>query len=103
MKHRSRLEIVKDILLVASDEGGVIKTRISYGASVGWGRLNQYLEELLKVGLLEHDGESSYWVTDKGEKFLRVYEDYGRSRKRLEEQIGNLERERKALRNIAGL
>jgi len=99
-KYRSRLEILRGILLAVPVKEGAKKTRIMYRANLGGKVLTRHLEEILKVGLLKCDGESRYWLTDKGERFLKLYEDYDRSRRDLKEQIDDLEKEKKALIKI---
>lgn len=99
-RYRNRLEIIRDILLAVSVNDGAKKTRIMYGANLGYKVLMRYLRELLKAGLLDHDGESHYRLTDKGERFLRLYKDYERDYSDLKDEIDNLEKEKKSLRKI---
>jgi len=91
---------LRDILFTVSVVNGAKKTHIMYRANLGGKVLNRHLGETLKVGLLKCDGESHYWLTDKGEHFLKLYEDYDRSRRDLKEQTDNLEKEKKALIKI---
>jgi predicted transcriptional regulator len=99
-KYRHRLEIIRDILLVVSGNEGVRKTHIMYGANLGYKILVRYLDELLKLGLLECEDKSCYRLREKGEKFLRLYEEYEKRNRDLEEQICKLEKERRFLMRV---
>ena len=99
-KYRDRLEIIRDILLVVSGNDGPRKTHIMYGANLGYKILVRYLDELLKLDLLECNDDSCYRLGEKGEKFLRLYEEYEKRYKDLEEQLCQLEKERKFLMRV---
>ena len=71
-KNRGSLDIVRDVLSIASVK--VRKTRIMYGANLSFVQLEKYLMLLLGSGLLEHDGDSGYLVTERGIKFLQLYD-----------------------------
>ena len=71
-KNRGRLDIVRDVLSIASIK--VCKTRIMYGANLSFVQLERYLTLLQGNGLLERDGDSGYLVTERGIKFLQLYE-----------------------------
>jgi len=71
-----------------------------YGANLSYKLLLQYLDEILKAGLLLREGKSSYWITDRGKKFLEIYEDYERTRKKLDEHVKSLEIGEDALREM---
>ena len=71
-KNRGRLDIVRDVLSIASVK--VRKTRIMYGANLSFVQLEKYLMLLQGSGLLEHDGDSGYLVTERGIKFLQLYD-----------------------------
>ena len=96
-KYRSKLEIIRDILLVTSEFKSAKKTRIMHSANLGYKSLIRYLEELLKAGLIEYDGSSEYCLTDKGEIFLRLYEEYDKGLKQLKNNMRSLENEKKDL------
>ena len=72
MKHRSRTEIVSNILNAAN--GGGTRSKIMYRAFVGYNQLNEYLPVLIENNLIEyHDGTETFWTTEKGLKFLKTY------------------------------
>jgi len=99
-KYRDRLEIIRDILLVVSNSEGARKTHIMYGANLGYKILVRYLDELLKLGMLGCEDGSCYRLGEKGERFLRLYEEYEKRNKDLEEQLSQLEKERKFLMRV---
>jgi predicted transcriptional regulator len=72
MKYRSRTDIAREILEAAN--GGSTKTRIMYKAYLSYAQLKEYLSSLTESGLLEYDAQKSeYRTTEKGVKFLVVY------------------------------
>jgi len=69
------LEIYIDILK-AVFEGNEKPTRIMYRANLSWPRLQEYLNSLVKQGLLikeEKDGKRRYQGTEKGFRVLRYF------------------------------
>jgi predicted transcriptional regulator len=73
MKYRSRTDIVSQILDAAN--GGSTKTKIMYRAYLSYAQLKEYLSILIENGLLEYeDGQHKYKTTEKGIKFMRVYQ-----------------------------
>jgi predicted transcriptional regulator len=84
-KNRGRLDIVRDVLSIASIK--VCKTRIMYGANLSFVQLEKYLTLLQGNGLLERDGDSGYLVTERGKKFLRLYDDHMKRSKLLNKEV----------------
>ena len=73
MKYRSRTDIVSQILEAAN--GGSTKTKIMYKAYLSYAQLKEYLSILIENGLLHYEeGERKYKTTEKGIKFMRVYQ-----------------------------
>jgi predicted transcriptional regulator len=73
MKHRSQTDIISQILDAAT--GGATKTKIMYKAFLSYAQVKTYLSMLLENGLLKHDkGEDEYKITEKGLKFMRIYQ-----------------------------
>lgn len=73
MKYRSRTDIVSQILDAAN--GGTTKTKIMYKAYLSYAQLKEYLSVLTENGLIEYEeGEHKFRTTDKGMKFMRVYQ-----------------------------
>ena len=83
--YRRSLDIVKDILIVASVS--VRKTHIMYQANLSYVQINKYLNKLLTQDLLKHDNNSRYLITDKGLDFLKLYKEYVEKRTKLKEQV----------------
>jgi len=68
-KYRSKLQIIVDILLVASK--GAKKTWIMCRANLSYELLNRYLAEVMDAGLVSFvDGSDCYKITRKGQEFL---------------------------------
>ena len=76
MKHRSRRELIRDILKAARNYGnGAGQTQIMYNAVLSHGQLKMYLIILIDNGLLQHDlGNQKFRITEKGLSFLQLYE-----------------------------
>lgn len=72
MKYRSRIDIAAAILRIS--EGGAIKTRIMYRSFLSFPQLKEYLGLLLEQDMLRHnEEEKTYYTTEKGHRFLKVY------------------------------
>ena len=77
MKHRSRTEIVCNILEAANGEG-VTKTKIMYTAFLSYAQLNEYFSILIKNNLIEYlDGTQTFKTTEKGLNYLKTYNEIG--------------------------
>src|ERR1051326_3808629 len=72
-KHRSKVDIVYDILISALGAGAK-KTHILYKANISSTQVENYFSALLAHNLLAHkhdsDGHSLYQTTEKGKKFI---------------------------------
>jgi predicted transcriptional regulator len=76
MKYRSRTEIASRILESATS--GTTKTKIMYKAFLSYAQLKEYLSVLIENGLLEYlEGDQVYKTTDKGNRFLKIYNQIG--------------------------
>jgi predicted transcriptional regulator len=76
MKYRSRTDITAQILEAAN--GGVTKTKIMYKAFLSYAQLKEYLTVLIENGLLQYiEGEQMYKTTEKGNRFLKIYNQIG--------------------------
>ena len=75
MKYRSRFEIASSILKVAL-EGKASKRRLMYASFLSFAQINEYLGFLMANGLVMMDKDNHvYSLTEKGLRFLHVYED----------------------------
>jgi len=74
-KYRSRFEIASTILHVVVN-GDATKTRLMYGSFLSFAQINEYLSFLLANELVAKKEETNmYSLTEKGMRFLRVYEE----------------------------
>jgi predicted transcriptional regulator len=86
MTYRSRTDITAQILEAAN--GGVTKTRIMYKALLGYDQLKEYLMLLAKSDLLRYDLVSrTFRTTEKGLKFLNLYNQIDQLMKEEQHQI----------------
>jgi predicted transcriptional regulator len=73
MKHRSRNNIIRDILDAASG-GSATRTKIMYKAYLSFGQLKEYLSVLTDNGLLSYDTHTqTFKITEKGLRLLDAY------------------------------
>jgi predicted transcriptional regulator len=76
MKYRSRTDITAQVLEAANR--GSTKTKIMYKAFLSYAQLKEYLSVLIQNDLLEYiEGEQIYKTTDKGNRFLKIYNQIG--------------------------
>ena len=87
--YRGRLDIIADILQVASQNAK--KTQIMYQANLSYKVLQKYLKETLDSSLICYaDEERCYIVTEKGREFLDAYQRYTKTSKRAEEHLNDV-------------
>jgi predicted transcriptional regulator len=73
--YRTRTEIAAQILQAANGHDEITKTKIMYKAFLTYAQLQEYLAILIQNGLLEYlDETKSYKTTERGLKFLKIYE-----------------------------
>ncbi len=101
-RYRSKLGIIRDILLVAKNAGdrGCRKTHIMYGASLSYALLTRYLKYVLDANLLYHDGEVYYKITEKGKTFLKIYNNYEIETEAIEEHVLNRSNGKRELKKM---
>jgi len=85
--YRDRLQIIADILSIASKQAK--KTQIMYQANLSYKLLCRYLNEVLDTGLVSFENGDYYALTAKGKEFLSRHEEYSRHCKTLEEQVNH--------------
>ncbi len=73
MKHRSRIEIISQILETAN--GGVTsKIKIMSKVNLSYTQLKEYLQVLTQNSLLGYDLDTqTFRTTEKGLRFLHIY------------------------------
>ena len=76
MRYRSRTDITSQILESAS--GGATKTKIMYKAFLSYAQLKEYLSVLIENNLIDYEKETnSYKTTEKGHRFMKLYDNMG--------------------------
>jgi predicted transcriptional regulator len=72
VKHRSRTEIVSNILDAAN--GGATKIKIMYTAFLSYNQLKDYLSILIENNLIEYlEGTREFKTTEKGLNLLKIH------------------------------
>jgi len=99
--YRDRLQIIADILLVASRRPR--KTQIMYQANLSHRLLCRYMKELTDADLIAPEDGDFYVLTGKGKTFLDLHETYLKSQRRLRARLDCLEKERAQLENMSCL
>ena len=99
MGYRKRLDIIADILDVASSRAR--KTRIMYQANLSYRLLQKYLREIKRSNLVMYDRNGRcYLLTNKGKEFLESYKEYSRRANFVEKHINNFKLKEKALERL---
>ena len=99
VSYRDRLEIIADILNVASKEAK--KTQIMYQANLSYKVLQRYLNEVITASLVRfEDSNQCYLLTEKGHEYLDAYKEYVRYSKIMEKRLNDFSTKRKILENL---
>lgn len=99
VNYRDRLDIIADILNVASREAK--KTQIMYQANLSYKVLQRYLSEVVEASLVRfEDNEQIYQLTDKGHEYLDAYKDYFRCSKSMEKHLNDFSAKKRVLENL---
>jgi len=96
-KNRCSLEIVKDMLCVATHK--CKKTQILYDAHLNYLLLEKYLSILLENKLIETE-DSFYYITSKGQSFLQKYEDYLKRCSKIDKEITDAHKQKVELKDF---
>jgi predicted transcriptional regulator len=65
-------------MILEAANGGATKTKIMYKAFLSYAQLKEYLSVLIENNLLEYlEGEQLYKTTDKGNRFIKIYDQIG--------------------------
>ena len=95
-RYRGRLDIIADILKVASNSAK--KTQIMFKANLSYNVLQRYLKAVTAASLLSFEvSEQTYVTTSKGLEFLEAYKTYARTNRTLEKCLSNIHVEKKRL------
>jgi predicted transcriptional regulator len=77
MRYRSRTDIISQILETANG-GDATKTKIIYKAFLSYSQMKEYLTILTEKDLLRYDQEThTFKTTEKGLRFLEIYNQMG--------------------------
>lgn len=99
MNYRDKLDIIADILTVASQSAK--KTQIMYQANLSYKVLRRYLDEVVSASLLGFENEQQrYVLTVKGKEFLTAYKEYFRTNKNFQKQLDDVRTKRKVLEEL---
>jgi predicted transcriptional regulator len=79
---------------------GAKKTQIMYGANLSFKILNRYLEDVISSSLLKLEDQQQYFVTQKGQDFLRAYERYSKINKKADTHLASVRASKKALEDF---
>ncbi|MDQ3837428.1 MAG: winged helix-turn-helix domain-containing protein [Thermoproteota archaeon] len=86
MKYRSRIDTINDIL-EAANGGNATRMKIMYKALLGYKQLKENLILLTEHDLLRYDKDTqTFRTTEKGMRFLKLYNQIGDMIKKEEEQ-----------------
>lgn len=97
--YRDRLDIIADILNVASREAK--KTQIMYQANLSYKVLQRYLTEIIDAALIRFENHNqSYLLTFKGQEYLDAYKDYARCSKSMEKRLNDFSTKKRVLENL---
>ncbi len=74
-KYRDRGTIINDILISVKNSGkGRKKTQIMQSANLNYLQMNKYLTYLMNCGFITVTEKQTYFITNKGAKFLQLVE-----------------------------
>ena len=97
--YRSRLDIIADILQVASQNAK--KTQIMYQANLSYKVLQRYLKDVTEASLIIFETEEQcYMLTRKGKEFLEAYKDYTKTNKSIEKRLNDVDSKKKSLEEL---
>jgi predicted transcriptional regulator len=97
-KYRDRLQIIADILDIASRRAR--KTQIMYQANLSYRLLCRYLKEVSEAGLVCFEKEEFYVLTSRGKDFLSRHEAYSKRCKNLEEHVNHVNHDKTVLEKL---
>jgi len=72
-ERRNDLDIAADIVRIAKEQKGVLKTHVQYAANLSWKLTVRYLEKMVSGGLLSVENKK-YVPTKEGVRWLGYYE-----------------------------
>jgi len=97
--YRGRLDIIADILQVASQNAK--KTQIMYQANLSYKVLQRYLRNITAASLISFKtAEQCYVLTPKGCEFLEAYKNYSEINKSVEKYLIDVCNKKKSLEDL---
>ena len=97
--YRGRLDIIADILRVASRNAK--KTQIMYQANLSYKVLQRYLAEIIEASLISFEDEKRcYMLTAKGRDFLEAYEEYSEINRHVEKRLNDVRTSKRVLERL---
>jgi len=99
-RHRRRVDIIADVLSVASK--GARKTRIMYVANLSYKLLEKYLAETTGMGFMRFNNDY-YEVTERGLAFLEKYNGYSSKYSSIDKTLQGMTSEKDALERMCQL
>ena len=74
MKHRSKVEIIADMLETIMADSSMSSSKIMYKAFLSYKQLKEYVPLLLQNELIKHGEKNrTFMITDKGMYYLEMY------------------------------
>ena len=74
MKHRSKIEIIANILENVMNESNISSSKLTYKAFLSYYQLKEYIPLLLQNELIKQGNkEHTFMITNKGMHFLDMY------------------------------
>ncbi len=99
VNYRGRLDIIADILHVASRNAK--KTQIMYQANLSYKVLQRYLAEITGASLINfEDDKQCYMLTAKGREFLDAYQIYSKTNRHMEKRLNDISTKKKVLEEL---
>lgn len=98
--YRGKLDISADILNITKNNPQK-KTQIMYKANLSYTILIKYINKLVKASLIAYEDENQYYIlTEKGQKYLKIYEEYANATRFLQERQKDVCIKKKALEKL---
>ena len=74
MRHRSKIEIIRDILQSIMNDSSLSSSKLMYKSFLTYKQMKEYLPFLLQNQLIKYgDKDRTFTITNKGLHFLEMY------------------------------
>ena len=74
MRHRSKIEIIADILQSVMNDSSLSSSKLMYKSFLTYKQMKEYLPLLLQNELIKYgDKDGNFTITNKGLHFLKMY------------------------------